>query len=331
MIKTKNAFTLVELLVVITIIGVLIALLLPAVQAAREAARRMQCGNNLRQIALATLNYEQTHKVLPAGAYMKTYAVYRSMYKGSILVRLLPYIEQQAIYDAYDFNGRPSEDGSIEGWTFPGTDVPIRTTVIATYVCPSDDHPPTLDVPITDCDLGGEGQTTALHNYSASGGRNLLSDCSACACSLSFLQYGEPGTKYIDPGPYAGPFNRVGVCMSMADITDGPSNTIFFGEVRPLWSLHVSLGWEHSGNACGFTSTIIPINFDTSVRSWTGPPDACNRYCNWETENGFKSAHPGGINVAAGDGSVHWLSETIDMWAYQWLGGKADGHIASYD
>ena len=314
-----HGFTLVELLVVITIIGILIALLLPAVQAAREAARRMQCCNNLKQLGLAVLNYENTYKVLPAGGY---HLLSDGSRKGSILVYLLPFIEQQAVYDAFDFKVK-----DIGGEKYPNSTVEIRTTVIPAYVCPSDDHPATYELS-TD-DVGGSwigNRVVALHNYTASAGPTKVWNRPGCTCSLNFDSY---ASAEFDAMPTVGPFNRLGICITVAEITDGLSSTIFIGEQRPLASIAGQLGWDSQDNGCGFTSTVVPMNYDTSSRASSG--DGCGRYCNCNTSNGFKSAHPGGANFVFGDGAVHFVPETIDMWTYQRLGARADGHAVSMD
>ncbi len=324
----KSAFTLVELLVVITIIGILISLLLPAVQAAREAARRMQCCNNLKQLGLAVLNYENAKKVFPPGAFFGDtsspggYDQITQPMKGSIFVHLLPFIEQQAMYDAFDFS-----QINITGQKLPGSTVEIRSIAIACYVCPSDGHPATHEQPASDGWWLGEGRTVALHNYAASAGPNTVADNGSCSCSQDFSSYALG--SYYTPGKTAGPFDRMSRCHTVADIRDGLSNTIFFGEIQPLSSTHGQRGWEDSCNGSGFVSTIIPINYDTSNREAGG--DNCNRYCNWNTELGFKSAHPGGANFAFGDGSVHKIPQSIDHQTYQYLGGRADGHPVNVD
>ena len=260
----KTAFTLVELLVVITIIGILIALLLPAVQAAREAARRMQCSNNLKQLGLAVLNYQSAHGVLPPGAFygdkqhpVATPSWDLSWFKGSVFVHLLPYVEQQAIYDAYDFR-----QPNITAQKFAGSNVEIRTTVIAGYVCASDDHPPTFSVPAADGWMGpsGCGRVVALGNYSASAGPTTVANNSSCSCGIDFSANFSGSSitlGVIDVNP-AGPFNRVSIAVTLADIKDGLSNTIFFGEIQPLSSQNAQRGWADPCNGCGVTSTIIP-------------------------------------------------------------------------
>ena len=132
----RVAFTLVELLVVIAIIGILIALLLPAVQAAREAARRSQCTNNLKQLGLALHNYHDTFKKLPPTIHDQPWdwGTTSPTQKGSWLVRLLPFVEQQSIWDCLDFNGN-TEHNSV---TASGQ--PVHEIVISGFICPSDDH-----------------------------------------------------------------------------------------------------------------------------------------------------------------------------------------------
>jgi prepilin-type N-terminal cleavage/methylation domain-containing protein len=311
----QRAFTLVELLVVITIIGILISLLLPAVQAAREAARRAQCANNLKQIGLATLNYENTWRMLPAGAYVASpdWSDW-SVYRGSIMIRLLPHIEQQALYNQFDLT-RPTD-----GQTLSGSTTPIGTTIVAAYVCPSDTYPSIIT-----------GSNRAKHNYAASCGPTALSYNGDCNCATyatlnqTAASLGVLAPTY-GPGTNAGVFGRNSVSNPLSSIRDGLSNTIFFGEVLPACSCHQrNGGWSASNNGQGLTSTLVPINYDTSDDS---SPDYCHRSYNWNLELGFKSNHAGGAQFAFGDGAIHFLSENIDYSNYQYLGAKADGKPA---
>ena len=313
--RRRMGFTLVELLVVIAIIGILIALLLPAVQAAREAARRMQCSNNLKQIGLALHNYHNTNKCFPPGSFW--YGTDYANYRGSILVRLLPFLEQQPLYDLFDFKN--SAGVSIDNQTLPGSSEFIQSTIVPVYVCPSDNHPGVLN-------------GRALHNYAASIGPTTHYDNPDCRCPGydSWNAYApDPwGGRYGSATRFAGPFFRwpVNTQTKIRDCTDGLSSTIYFGEVRPMCSAHNSNGWGSSNNGQGLTSTIVPINYDSCNE--TGTTDGCQRPCNWNTELGFKSRHPGGAQFLFGDGSVHFLPETIDHWNYQYLGAKADGQVA---
>jgi prepilin-type N-terminal cleavage/methylation domain-containing protein len=312
--KSHHGFTLVELLVVITIIGILIALLLPAVQAAREAARRAQCTNNLKQIGLATLNYEQQWHKLPPGAFWQT-AAGNLINHGSILIRLLPYIEQQSLYDQFNFTGTLTSNTSTDNQTYRGSTKLLGSAVIATYLCPSDDYPALMAA-------NGRGK----HNYAACMGPTAQSNNSTCPCE----SYSTWNNYRLDSGKNdggAGVFCRYSICNALTTITDGLSNTIFFGDVLPDSSMHERQGWATSNNGQGLTSTLSPINYDTSGGSATS--NACHSYCNWNMELGFKSHHPGGVNSVFGDGAVHFLSETINFQLYQYLGAKADGKLVA--
>lgn len=320
-----TGFTLVELLVVIAIIGVLIALLLPAVQAARESARRMHCTNNLKQIGLALHNYHDVNKTFPGTYfYVGSSELLSDNLRGSILVRILPYMEQQTIYQAFDFRR------NTDNQTVPGSTQLLCQVIIPSFVCPSDKGN----------DLSP--WNAAWDNYAASCGPTPENPTGnpSCPCNASaWYAYAKlPGgypSKYN--GNPAGPFcrNRTStydmyVCR-MRDVTDGLSNTIFFGERRRDCSYHNWNGWSRSNNGQGICGTLIPINFDSCHgQNDTLPPPLteCNRNCTWNTEFGFKSLHPGGANFLLGDGSVHYLSEAIDHWNYQYLGAKDDGQLS---
>ena len=302
--RTRLGFTLVELLVVIAIIGVLVGLLLPAVQAAREAARRMSCSNNLKQIGLAIHNFESANERLPPGAVWHPTKAKR----GSVFVYLLPHLEQTSLYQNFDLSTQ-NTDVSV----FPGTSRPLGETLISTLVCPSDSHPTHY--------FG-----LAAHNYAASRGPTEVYQNSSCYCDHAWKNLAQAPLDF--PNNFAGPFTRVGTRARLADVSDGLSNTIFFGEVRPGCSEHARNGWATSNNGNGYCTTIIPINYDTCRENATDP---CHRPCNWNTEVGFKSAHFGGAQFLLGDGSVHFVSESLDHLTYQALGGKQDGKIARLD
>jgi prepilin-type N-terminal cleavage/methylation domain-containing protein len=295
-------FTLVELLVVIAIIGILVAILLPAVQAAREAARRMQCSNNLKQIGLGLHNYESAYRTLPPGGIWGP-----SVKKGSILVHILPFVEQSPLYSVFDF-----KQANIEG-TLLANGQKASSSLISTYLCPSDNH-------------NQFNNGDALHNYSASRGPTTVYDNPSCSCSHPWQ--GLAMAPLDDPANFAGPFTRMGTATRLQAVTDGLSNTIFFGEVRPNCSEHARNGWLASGNGNGYCTTLIPINYDTCKDT---APDPCNRSCNWNTEVGFKSLHPGGAQFLLGDGSARFVAATINHQMYQYVGAKGDGQVVPGD
>ena len=300
----EAGFTLVELLVVIAIIGILVGLLLPAVQAAREAARRMSCTNNLKQIGLAIHEFESAYKTLPPGAVWSASGAKR----GSVFVYLLPFMEQQSLYNQFDLT-KSNTDGAM----LSDGSGPIAATILPMLLCPSDNHQSLY--------FGN-----APHCYAASRGPTALYQNPACDCVHPWASLAQ--APLDNPSNFAGPFTRVGTRVKLAQLTDGLSNTLFFGEVRPQHSEHIRNGWAASNNGNGFCSTIIPMNYDTSKDSSTDP---CHRSYNWNTELGFKSAHTGGVNFLLGDGGVHFVADTLDHTLYQYLGGKQDGQVASLD
>ncbi|MEQ8838500.1 MAG: DUF1559 domain-containing protein, partial [Lacipirellulaceae bacterium] len=130
--------------------------------------------------------------------------------------------------------------------------------------------------------------------------------------------------SYTDPTVYPGAFTRHGVATRLVEVTDGLSNTIFFGEVRRDCSTHVRSGWLHPNNGSGLCGTSIPLNYDSCQPEST---NGCQQPKNWNTSFGFKSNHPGGVVCGFGDGSIHFVSENIDHWTLQFLGDKADGQV----
>jgi len=296
--RRTRAFTLVELLVVIAIIGILIALLLPAVQAAREAARRSQCTNNLKQIGLALHNYHDAKEVLPYGTNYPCCYGPGETWSAAIL----PYMEQGALYDQFD-------------WGL-NTNVPPNATVAATvipgYICPSD---PESSQPVRNRDPYGHNPSPSMALwYPGSMGPTHMDAChycpdpppSYCCCSENF---GRPWN------PSCGVFGRHVSAIKLAHIKDGTSNTIMAGE-----SLPGECSW-HSvfGHNFPLSGTTVPIN--NPFTAAPGSPDEWQRTC------GYKSRHPGGANFLLCDGSVHFFAETIDYRLYNGLGTR-DGKEA---
>ncbi|MEN1680959.1 MAG: DUF1559 domain-containing protein [Planctomycetota bacterium] len=323
--RDSCGFTLVELLVVIAIIGILVSLLLPAVQSAREAARRIQCANNLKQIGLATLNYADTYGSLPPGAIYRTADGFEL--RAGVMARILPFAEDTSLHGLIDFD-KPTDSQQLADGTF------LSEFIVTMYVCPSEDAERIW--------VDRWGQPRAMSSYAGSSGSRRLDNNNQCACPNLRAQWNAFGLKKInadfgDNSTLSGVFSRFDHRIELREVADGLSNTIFFGETRPGCSNAARKGWLDSNNMDGKLSTVVPINFDTcsfhvpaqdgSVASGEG----CFKSCNWNMEMGAKSPHPGGSNFTLGDGSVHFLTESIDHWMYQYLGDRADGEAVSYD
>ncbi|QDU31810.1 Type II secretion system protein G precursor [Anatilimnocola aggregata] len=318
--QIARAFTLVELLVVIAIIGVLIALLLPAVQAAREAARRTQCSNNLKQIALGLINYESTNRTFPWGnSYLPSTAV-AAPHSWSTCI--LPQIEQQAHFDKFDFK-LPMDDAANK--------IAVTRTV-PTYRCPSDGagHAGPLPARCSCCNLGNSSVAAGLW-YAGSMGPV---DCDGCPfCPNPTAGDGNPccqGVKYGEKGSAPGMFHRWPTGVRAAEVTDGLSNTILIGESLPT----------HSGHLAAFTSNLslcsvnIPLNFMASPaqRPTAGMSDSAMHTANPANRfNGFKSLHPQVVQFAFGDGSVRGVKPNVDLVVYWGLGSRAGGESVHLD
>ncbi len=305
--RYRTAFTLVELLVVIAIIGILVALLLPAVQMARESARQTHCKNNLRQIGLACHLYHNANGHIPAGAYWYNDD---DVQHGNVLSRLLPFIEEQVVYDAIDFT-----EHVIDWQDYPdGT--PIRNTKIDIFACPSDP-------------VGVDSEDLGVQNYMASRGPTGMYPNPNKPCrfvdewnSNALSEQWTPENHDFFAGPF---FRDNAIEIKFKQITDGLSKTIFFGESRRGCSNHTEAGWLKTNNGQGMVMTLIPINFDSCNADAT---DGCQHPFNWSSEFGFKSRHAGGVHVLFGDSATRFINEDIDYQTFQYLGAKADGFPA---
>lgn len=341
----RGAFTLVELLVVIAIIGILVALLLPAVQAAREAARRMQCTNNVKNVVLATLNYEAANEELPPGGIHWVPGVSGGNQGWErtvgLLARILPYAEDSQLHDLIDFEKDDTYLQRVDP-TDPNSAF-ISSFPVSLYLCPSD----TSERIRVTTNQNGDEQPLAMTNYIGSVGSAVIGlGNNNCLCSPGItapyrkpaglsgaialgVRYGTSGSPRERQREYSGVFSRHGIGTQLRHITDGLSKTIFIGEVRPDCSNHVrNGGWIGDNNGTGVVSTVIPINYDTCQE---GAADKCNQPCNWSMSWGFKSLHPSGANFGLGDGSVQFLTEDIEhSTVYQYLGDKADDNPVSF-
>jgi prepilin-type N-terminal cleavage/methylation domain-containing protein/prepilin-type processing-associated H-X9-DG protein len=280
----RRGFTLIELLVVISIIAVLIALLLPAVQSAREAARRAQCTNNFKQIALAALNYHDAVGTLPMGV---TIWQDGPVVSGSLLLALMPYMEQNALFNAVNYN-----------WCiFNAPNFTIHGVGVGTLWCPSD---PKVALPQTLPDGYMLDPGVVTMRYTSYGGN----------AGMWFLWYQQESPPQADMN---GLFS-VKSATRIADVTDGTSNTLAFGErAQTLLDDQSAIDWHWwtSGNY-GDTlfCTLFPMNPFRKVGVGTGDSDARGA----AYISGTSSLHPGGANFAFMDGSVRFLKDTIQTW-----------------
>jgi prepilin-type N-terminal cleavage/methylation domain-containing protein len=319
----RRAFTLVELLVVIAIIGILVALLLPAVQAAREAARRMSCGNNMKQLGIALHNYHDTYKSLPP-AHMP-YGILQvnpvqaqagggasevAKYGPSWMVFILPFVEQEPLANQVDPNFAMSAPA-------PNLNALVRGTFIESYVCPSDSFA-TVD--------------NALMRYNGPWARSSYAISGSWRVGRS---WGHVWKNETDASPWAAggnpqPHER-GIAgqfqaARMADITDGTANTVAVWEVRSgpsdqdprgAWALGrgVIEGGCGEGDCLGVNYQ--PGNPDDVHDCVTNVTVKLHCWNGGDGQHGAKSLHPGGAQATLGDASVRFIPETTDILVYR--------------
>jgi prepilin-type N-terminal cleavage/methylation domain-containing protein/prepilin-type processing-associated H-X9-DG protein len=331
-VRGRTAFTLVELLVVITIIGILVSLLLPAVQTAREAARRVECRNNLRQIALAWLHHEQEQTFLPVGGWGYCWAGepsrgFNLRQPGGWDYNILPYLELGAVHDL------GIDEGMVGSASRPGFLQRVQSPV-ATFICPT--RRPTMAYPfIVSAGLNQfvnvSPQPTVVGrcDYAANAGECTWLPYYVLPESPSSLSAGD-STSFAGWAGYPG--NQVNgvvglhVMVTLASISDGTSHTYMVGEKNldpDLYSTGGSLG-DNQGWDVGWTADNVRI----VGLIGSAPPTECQPVQDtpgFDPAIDFGSAHPTGFNMALCDGSVAFLSYTIDLETNRRLGVRADG------
>lgn len=315
----RAAFTLVELLVVIAIIGILVAMLLPAVQSAREAARRLECQNNLKQVGLALLTYETNHGVFPFGCGgLVGHANYAQA--GTWAAFILPQLEQQNLYDKFDFN---------KHLTDAANQIAVSTKVKA-FVCPSDPDGRTPLASATPPQPENNPKSAMRIWYTASmgpthDGTSLGNGCLYCPSTAPGVSnYCCQGFNYgtnpapdgsIVAGSFAGMFGRTAKSIRAVDVRDGLTNTLMVGETLPGHCQWNSAYYQNFP----LSSTVTPLGVMKNDFKGEG---------NWQHSCGFKSLHPGGASFALGDGSAHFVSDTIDYRLFNELGTRAGKEVA---
>ena len=373
--QARRGFTLVELLVVIAIIGILVALLLPAIQAAREAARRSQCTNNMKQLGIGALNYESGRKQLPppgqcdsTGSATTTYVIH------STATVILPYIEQSAVYDMFDhttdpiaaYAATPSGDGfktptgcllhrkskgrNYDDPAHPAGQIAAKTR-IDTFICPSDPIMPSERDPVhgygpvdymvlalSDIDCRSGSATYGMRTQPSGspewlsqvvgpmlscdgGGFKRVTD----GASHTLLWIEDAGRAHPDVSTFGAFSSRNTPVSGAADAINMSSG----GNGRRAFAWAdadaVSNGYSGPSNAISPASRVATINNNATPHG--GPPE-----CRWSVNNcgpndepfGF---HSGGVNATMGDGSVHFLADSIDGVIVKWMVGAQDGQV----
>ncbi|WP_165071762.1 DUF1559 domain-containing protein [Paludisphaera rhizosphaerae] len=314
----RRGFTLIELLVVIAIIAVLIALLLPAVQAAREAARRAQCVNNLKQVGLALANYESSNGTFPPGSIgngSKPTSDCSVRRRHTFFTMILPMMEQTQIYNSVNFlvpaidTGNPFGTVAVNGGA---CNLTALNTTIGSLICPSDNV-----LPPAATTTRGRAQSS----YSGSTGhKDVRHWWYGCPASPSIIQ---------SDGMFNADYN-----YAVSDVSDGLSNTLFVGEVSAYRTDPDAATYTNQwGNDAYTSSSVTGVTRPNALAFTLSKPNASmlvpdvpsdsSYTTNWERNPstrfqdfgqwGFRSRHSGGVNFLFGDGSVHFIKDSIEV------------------
>jgi prepilin-type N-terminal cleavage/methylation domain-containing protein len=321
--RNRHGFTLVELLVVIAIIGVLVALLLPAVQAARESARRTKCTNNLKQAALAIHNYHDVFNALPMGQHGCCW--------GTWLVALLPYVEQGTLASNYVGAGFDGATATAPPSYSAAANLPVTRIQLAAFTCPSDTKSASLGV------LNG----VTFHNYVGNFGNTDLNRTSPLGTDTGGRpnQYGSAPFKGLLGWPVNNA-NKPNIHPSLmppyvraATITDGLSNTLLFAETvqGKEGDLHGFAWWQGGSHFETYTppNSAEPDRMETA--GYCKPHVRINPPCTAATPTVFnqivaaRSRHPSGVSAALCDGSVRFVTNNINLDTWRWLGTSEGG------
>lgn len=316
----RTGFTLIELLVVIGIVAFLIALLLPAVQAAREAARRTQCLSNLKQLALAMHQYTDIHGSLPPGK--------KGCCWGTWLLFVLPQVEQQSLANAYNFAGN-NLPGQPSGYDvdlryFGVANRTVTSTRLNVFLCPSDDTNAPLEVT-----TAGQVLACTSQNYAANFGNTLQIQRDLPGIKFGGAPFGDAGSPLADQSRPPQP------TVHLRSMTDGLSSTLLLAEVVVGQGTDLR-GFSWWGDAAGFETYLTPnsvspdvlANADYCVNRPPNPP--CIASTPGLTDvYAARSRHPNGVNVAMADGSVRFIKNSIQPRTWQSLSTTRGAELIS--
>jgi prepilin-type N-terminal cleavage/methylation domain-containing protein/prepilin-type processing-associated H-X9-DG protein len=331
--RPRAAFTLIELLVVIAIIGVLIALLLPAVQAAREAARGTHCANNLRQIGIALHNYHDAHGKFPVGFLYPTGPVPQStsplQYRWSVLAQLTPQLEQANLFHALNFDFpiayRPS-GGPSPFWPFYPENLTAMATRVDLFLCPSDGAPapdpdsgPTNYVFCTGDGSGGGDATGANGVFVLGPARSLadILDGSGGTVAASEQLLGTPG-PYSQTTPTPIPAD---LARAFARVPTGPLDDAACSAAPAGWLFNKGAGWWDG-------------NYLNTLYNHHAPPNSPRADCITYHNPGWKAArslHPGGVHALFCDGHAAFIKNTVSPPVWRSLATRAGREVVSAD
>jgi len=299
-VSLRRAFTLIELLVVIAIIAVLIGLLLSAVQKVREAAARLQCSNNLKQLGLALQNYHDSQKTLPPATSAS------GCCKGTWMTLMMPFFEEGNLANLY------FDWGAHSNYYFEGTQINVTDKRLKMLTCPSD---------MLQYTASGQGVGLTRHNYALNFGTTGFLDTSPMQTAMTLN-----GVAYL-PGPF-----RRGKSSHLGEITDGTSNTLFAAEV--VQGAHNDVrGMTWWGPASTFQSNLGPNSASADVPYFASPQCTStlpNPPCVIGTNNftfASRSRHFGGVQAALGDGSVRFFANSIDITNWRALSSINGGEV----
>jgi prepilin-type N-terminal cleavage/methylation domain-containing protein/prepilin-type processing-associated H-X9-DG protein len=293
----RSAFTLVELLVVIAIIGVLIALLLPAVQKVRAAAQRVECGNNLKQLALAAHQYHDAQQSFPPG-FFRAPGPWTQVKVFTLFVSLLPYLEQDNLHHHWDYERYGNNLGPYPDAT--------AAQVIPVLVCSADYLP---RPPVDRNDMSSSPRHWGMISYGGNAGIRSTADQTMDGIFFEASQ------------------------IRLADVTDGTSHTFLFGE-RNHWDPNYDLlcpndqistngWWAYAGTADVLLSAAVALNYQAPANATACDEVKADRLC------AFGSRHPGGANFAMADGSIRFFADSTSLSMLQSLSTRAAGEYVS--